>query len=115
MTSRKATISEAQITKAVMDTWRKLGLPGTRVASIPNQRAAGQYGLTKGVPDLLVIAPGLPLGLIELKTETGKLSPEQQAFKVDLIIVGAPYRVTYGLDQALACLRDWHVIRSEAA
>jgi hypothetical protein len=104
-------LTEKQIQSAVIDRWRKLGLPHTRVAAIPNARAFGQPGLTKGVPDLLIIAPGLPIGLLELKTDKGKLSPEQEAFKSDCIIAGVEIAVTYGLDEAIKILEHWRVVR----
>jgi hypothetical protein len=106
--------TEAQLTRALIDAWRKLGLPKTFVGSIPNQFAHGQAGLTKGIFDLLVLAPGLPIGLLELKTEAGKLSEAQTEFRMKLISAGAPHAIAYGLDEALRVLVDWKVIRREA-
>ena len=53
-------------------------MPGSLVAAIPNAFAHGQPGLTRGLPDLLVIAPqlGRLTGFIELKTETGRMSDD---------------------------------------
>jgi len=37
--------------------------------------------VAKGVPDFQIYPPGAPAFFIEAKTRTGKLSPEQMAFK----------------------------------
>ena len=60
---------ETAIQSAVIDHWRLLGQPDTLVAAIPNQNAHGQPGLTRGLPDLLILKPSLasPVGFIELK------------------------------------------------
>ena len=72
-------ISEKAIQTAVIDHWRALGTPGSYVAAIPQARAFGQPGLTKGIFDLLVMSPTLGVAFMELKTETGRLSPDQAA------------------------------------
>jgi len=106
--------TEAQITKAVIDHWRSSGLPNTLVASLPNMGAMGQYGLTKGLPDLLVMAPGLPIGFIELKADGGKLEPEQEAFKDRCRDLGVPYGVTFGRDEPIVLLEEWCVVRRQS-
>jgi hypothetical protein len=107
-------MSEAAITKAVLAHWRARGVAGSLVASVPNMGARGQYGLTPGVFDLIVIAPGLPCAFLELKTETGKLSEHQRAFGELCTKAGVLNAVAYGLDQALDVLSAWGVIRTEA-
>jgi hypothetical protein len=103
---------EAEIHKAVMDHWRKLGLPGTLVSTIPNAGAFGQAGLTKGLPDLMILAPGLPVGFIELKTERGKASLHQLEFKSKCITLGIPMCITHGRDEPIRILEEWNVVRS---
>ncbi len=112
MTMRKThapKLKESNIHKAVIDHWRKCGKPKTLVATIPNMRAHGQYGLTKGLPDLIVIGPGLH-GYIELKTETGSLSQPQRDFQDLCAAVGIPFAVTYGRDEPITVLRDWGIV-----
>ena len=104
---------EAQIHKAVMDHWRKLGLPGTLVSTIPNAGAFGQAGLTKGLPDLMILAPGLPVGFIELKTDGGKASAAQLVFKSRCIELGIPMAITHGRDEPIRILEEWNVVRRE--
>jgi hypothetical protein len=104
-------MTEAQITKAVMDYWRKAGMPNTLVAAIPNMGAMGQYGLTRGLPDLLVIRPNGFTGFIELKADKGKLSAHQQAFADLCGVCEQNYAVTYGRDEPIAVLKEWGVLR----
>jgi VRR-NUC domain len=106
---------EGLIQQAVLSHWRAFGLPDTLVAAIPNARAAGQAGLTKGLFDLLVIAPKLGVGFIELKTETGRLSPDQEAFKLALIRAGVAYAICRGRDEPIRALEDWNVVRRQRA
>jgi hypothetical protein len=105
--------SEKSIHAAVIAHWRRFGLPGTLVATIPNERAAGMAGLTKGLADLLVMAPGLPVGFIELKRRVGgRLSEAQLDFKMQCANVGAPYALTYGRDEPIEVLRAWGVVKA---
>jgi hypothetical protein len=106
-------MKEAQIHKAVVKHWETLGKPGTLLATIPNMGAMGQYGLTKGLPDLIVIGPGLH-GYIELKTETGKLSQHQQDFQSLCIARGIPFFVTYGRDEPIRLLEELNIVRKAA-
>ena len=105
-------MSEAAIHKAVVAHWRALGVPGSLVATIPNMGAMGQHGLTKGLPDLMVMAPGLPVGFIELKAEKGRLSEAQLDFKMSCEGIGVPYALTFGRDEPIAILEKWQVVRT---
>jgi hypothetical protein len=105
---------ESSIHSAVMSHWRKLGKPGTLVSTIPNAGAFGQAGLTKGLPDLLIMAPGLPVGFIELKTDKGRVSPYQEAFRAHCISLGIPMAITRGRDEPIKILEDWGVTHKAA-
>jgi hypothetical protein len=107
---------ESLIQAACLDHWRALGVPGSLVAAVPNARAAGQAGLTKGLFDLVVMSPTLGdrTGWLELKAEDGKLSPAQNAFKLLMIARGCPYAVTYGRDQPIKVLAEWGAVRPQA-
>lgn len=111
---RRRAMSERAIQTAVMARWRALGLPGTIVAAVPNARAAGQPGLTRGLFDLVVIGGNVGCAWLELKTERGSLSHHQAVFKAALIQHGVPYAVSFGLDQAIRALETWEIIRKEA-
>ena len=102
--------SEDQITAAVVEHHRVFGVPGSLVAGIPNKRAFGQPGLTKGLPDLLVLSPQLgdKTGFIELKRERGgRLSNAQIEVGELLRERGAPYAVCRGRDEPILQLRAW--------
>jgi hypothetical protein len=106
--------SEDQITDAVVEHWRTFGVRGSLVAGIPNKRAFGQPGLTRGLPDLLVLSPQLGrfTGYIELKrARRGRLSPAQIDVGKLLVERGVPYAVCKGRDEPIAQLRAWGAIR----
>lgn len=106
--------SEDQITAAVVDHWKLCGAPGSLVAAIPNKRAFGQAGLTKGLPDLLVLSPklGKLTGYIELKRgRGGRLSDAQIAIGELIRKRGAPYAVAAGRDEPIAQLKAWGALR----
>jgi hypothetical protein len=103
--------SEVAIHQAVLDHWRACGLPHTLVATIPNMGAAGQAGLTRGLPDLLVIGPKIGVRFIELKTATGRISDWQKAFIALCEAAGIPSPVvTRGRDEPIILLRSWSII-----
>lgn len=64
---------------------------------------------TAGMPDRLVVLPGGRVYLVELKTETGSLSPIQMEWHKRVKDLGAPVHVLYGEEQ----IREW--IRERAA
>ena len=110
--------SEDQITDAVVEHWRVFGVPGSLVAGIPNKRAFGQPGLTRGLPDLLVLSPQLGrfTGYIELKrARRGRLSPAQIDIGELLRLRGVPYAVCKGRDEPIVQLEEWGAVRRAAA
>jgi hypothetical protein len=108
---------ESLIQAAVVEHWLKLGLPDTLVAAIPNANAHGQPGLTKGLPDLLVIGPRVPgrAAFVELKRlPTSPISQAQRdiarlCLENDIVIV-----VAVGRDEPIRLLEDWGVVRRAA-
>ena len=107
---------ESAIQAAVLEHWLTLGQPNTLVAAIPNAFAHGQPGLTKGLPDLLVIAPGLPVGFIELKRdEDSDVTDAQRGFGSLCARIGVPYAICVGRDEPITRLEYWGVVRRAAA
>jgi hypothetical protein len=104
--------TEKQIHAAVIEHWLACGVKDSLVATIPNERAHGQAGLTKGLPDLLVMAPGLGVGFIELKRKGGKLRPEQERFRDLCNAIGVRYSATFGRDEPISILEAWGVVRA---
>jgi hypothetical protein len=85
---------------------------------ITYQRAFGQAGLTKGLPDLLVLSPQLGrfVGLIELKrARGGRLSDAQIGIGELIRARGAPYAVCRGRDEPIRVLEDWGAVRRTRA
>lgn len=63
---------------------------------------------TVGVPDRIVVWPGGRVDFIELKTETGVLSPRQKIVLDHLRSLGCNVRVLRGSDAVAAYLLDTH-------
>ena len=59
-----------------------------------------------GVPDRVVIMPGGKVYFVEVKTETGKLAPVQEAQLRRLNKLGCRVRVLYGLSEVESFLRE---------
>ncbi len=106
-------ISEKAIHEAVVAHWRAFGVPGSFVATIPNMRAHGQAGLTKGVPDLMVISPklGSKTAFLELKRVGGHLTDEQADFGTLCMLLGIPWAVAYGRVEPIKVLEAWGVVK----
>jgi hypothetical protein len=108
--------SEAQIQAATLEHWLKLGVPNSLVAAIPNAGAMGQPGLTCGLADLLVLAPGLPVGFIELKRDRSSVfSDAQIEFGSLCDKLGVRYAIAVGRDEPIRVLEAWGAVKRAAA
>jgi hypothetical protein len=67
-------------------------------------------GLRAGVPDIVCIREGQAYGL-EIKTETGRLSAAQRIAHAEMTAAGAEVAVAHGIDEALAVLQQWGLLR----
>ena len=67
-------------------------------------------GVVSGVPDIILIHAGKTYA-IELKTERGKLSDGQNAVLGRLLAAGADVSVARGLDEAIAVLERWGLLK----
>jgi hypothetical protein len=110
---------ERDIQAAVVDHFRALRMPMTQLACVPNARAFGQAGLTRGLPDLVVLGPELPygqkVGFIELKRRGGHLSEAQIEFRQLAISLGVPFASTFGRDEPIDILEAWRLCSKRAA
>jgi len=106
-------LTEKAIQASVLDHWRKLGVPGSLVAAVPNANAFGQSGLTRGLFDLIVMSPtlGPKTAWLELKTGHGRLSLTQRHVLELMQELGVPCAVTFGRDEPIEQLRWWGAIR----
>ena len=107
---------ESLIQQAVVDHWKAFQVPGSLVAAVPNARAHGQPGLTRGLFDLVVMSPTLGdrTGWLELKADDGELSDDQLKIKLIMIARGVPYAVAWGRDQPIQVLEQWGAVRPQA-
>ena len=115
MTPSLPRASEKAIHAAVIAHWRAFGVPGSLVATIPNMGAFGQSGLFKGLPDLMVVSPGLPdghVGFIELKKSGGLVSEQQADFAALCHLRGILWEVTFGRDEPIHVLEKWGAVKA---
>jgi hypothetical protein len=105
--------TEKEILAAVLAHWKALGNQDTLIATIPNAGAFGQLGLTKGLPDLIVLGHSIPgrIGFIELKRIGGKPSPAQEEFQARCVALGISHAITYGRDEPIYVLEGWGVLK----
>lgn len=111
----RTTPSEAQIQSAVIEHWRTFARDHTLVAAIPNARAFGQAGLTRGLFDLLCLGGSVGVGFLELKTDKGKPSAEQERFASLCEHHMLHHRITYGRDEPIRVLEEWGIVRRQVA
>lgn len=124
----RAGLSETDIHRRVVAYLRR-DAPGVAFFHCPNEGKRGPkarsllhgMGVSRGVPDLLFVTPPpnvvreLPLGrlvpapgaALELKSDTGRLEPEQRAWLETLDANGWATAWTRGLDAALEQLVAW--------
>jgi hypothetical protein len=69
-------------------------------------------GALAGVFDLQILTPGGRSFFLECKAGKGKLSPEQDVFKLALIRMGFDYAVIRNMDDVEAALFQWGLKRS---
>lgn len=76
------------------------GLRNKRVAELLKL-----MGVLPGVSDFIVLLRGGRVACLELKTKTGRLSQDQQAFGMNCKLLGIPYEIARTLEEALDCLK----------
>ncbi len=67
-------------------------------------------GVMAGVPDIIIIKGG-KIYALELKTTTGELTAAQRDAIPKMQAAGATVAVAYGIDEALATLEGWGILR----
>jgi hypothetical protein len=66
-----------------------------------------RIGTFSGVFDLTILAPVGRAFFMEIKQGKGRLSEEQEAFRLALIRMGHPYCIVRSLDDAILALETW--------
>lgn len=87
---------ESEVEKLLVGGIRKLGGRAFKWVSPGND----------GVPDRIVVLPGLPTVFVELKTVTGKLTPLQRVQLKRLRDMGQAVRVLYGEREVATFLEE---------
>jgi len=113
---------EQALQRAVLDHLKWRGVPGLWWCHYPagGFRSAIEAAIFKslgtaaGVPDLLIVCRGQLYGL-ELKSGNGPLSDTQIATHDAMKRAGAVVETAYGLDQALAHLETWRLLRPDVS
>ena len=62
---------------------------------------------------LIVLSPELPVGFIEIKTDKGRIRPEQQDFAAMCDALHIHHAITRGRDEPIRILEAWGVTKPE--
>ena len=111
---------EEQIQRAVVSHLKARSMPGVFFFHPANggRRTKAEAGIFKalgvraGVPDLIVVYRAQIFGL-ELKADSGRLTPIQRQALNDMEVAGARTAVAHSLDEALVTLECWGVLRRD--
>ena len=109
---------EAALQRSVIQhlTWR--ARPGVWFTHVPlgglRSKIEGAIlrglGTARGTPDLLIVADG-KAHVLELKSASGRLTEVQRVVHERLRAAGAEVAVAHGIDEALAWLDVWNLLR----
>jgi hypothetical protein len=88
--------------------WTHIPLGGLR-SKIEGAILRG-LGTARGAPDLLIVADG-KAHLLELKSAGGRATDAQRQCHEALRAAGAEVAVAHGIDEALAWLEVWNLLR----
>jgi hypothetical protein len=111
-------VSESKIQKTIVRHLQLCGVPDLVWFHPANGGArskaeAGRFraeGVVAGIPDLVLLHKGRAY-FLELKATKGRLSDAQRDMQTRLITAGGTVCTVYGLDAAVAQLRDWELLR----
>lgn len=112
---------EGDLQKAIWSHVVSRGTKDTIAYHIPNtiKRTRKHTGILKsqgmvpGVADLAFVLSDGTAAFMELKHKTRPQSPDQKAFQARCDRIGVPYVVCNQLDNALAILESWGIIKPE--
>jgi hypothetical protein len=102
----------ADILKAhALPEWRWSHFPAGERRDVRTGTRLKRMGLQRGWPDFQLISPRGLFHALELKRAGEDLTEEQEAFQLWSIRHGVPHSVAFTIDEALAVLGAWGVLR----
>lgn len=73
-----------------------------------------RMGVRPGVADFCLVLPDTRAAFLEVKSESGRQSPEQRAFQFQCEELGVPYAVVRSSQEAEEKLWEWGALRGPA-
>ena len=115
----RADVSEHALQKLVISMLKACARPDVFWFAVPNAGwrpgAIGARmkaeGLAAGVADLCIMLAGGKTCWLEMKTKTGRQTPEQKTFELVCQQLGHPYALARSLDEATDVLNEWGVLK----
>jgi hypothetical protein len=114
---------EAALQRTVFEWLRLAGKPGLIFFHCPNGMVSNPRsvarmkaeGLFNGVADICLVRPGGAAAFLELKSQSGRQTPEQRAFEQLCKANGSPYAIARNINEAISTLAAWGCIKRSAA
>lgn len=111
---------EQEIQKLLFKHIRSRAMPGVFAFHCPNGGKRSKIeasifkglGVKAGIPDVLIFYRAQIFGL-ELKADSGRLTPIQRQALNEMEVAGARTAVAHSLDEALVTLECWGVLRRD--
>jgi hypothetical protein len=104
-------LSEAEIQRRVLNELKRRSVPNSVGFHVPHNRTSRRHsGFRKGVSDLIFLHQSEAFAL-ELKAEDGRATEDQLKFIADWNAAGGYGCIAEGLDQAIASLECWGLLR----
>lgn len=94
-----------------LPTWRHTHFPAGERRDVITGARLKRMGLKRGWSDFLLISPDGQLHCLELKRQGEDMTEDQEAFWRFCIRSGVPHSTCSTIDEVLAVLDRWHVLR----
>lgn len=110
---------EEDLQRYVVQLLKLCAVRGLVSFAVPNGEARSKVtgarlkglGVRPGVADFALVLPGGRAAFLELKTPTGRPSPEQRVFRADAEAAGALYAIARTPEEVQTILSSWGVLR----
>lgn len=85
-------------------------VPNGEHRSISTARRLKRMSVLPGVSDFVFVTYGARVDFLELKSPTGRPTPEQMAFQARVVALGCRYEVARSGQEAVEILRAWGIL-----